>query len=101
MSFVDYVLCRKEITTLQFENDSLERQLFSYQKSIAFAHSRKTYSDDLTLEDSRPEDDEQYFEGGDYSLGDRSLSTDTEYAWGQAISRSRQSRKPIHPGRSW
>lgn len=79
-SFVNFVLCRKEITTLQFENDSLERQLFSYQKSIAFAHSRGTYSDDLTLEDSRPEDDEQYFEGGDYSLGDRSLSTDTEYA---------------------
>lgn len=71
---------RKEIATLQAENYSLERQLFSYQKSIAFAHSRGTYSDDLTLEDGRPEDDEQYFEGGDYSLGDRSLSTDTEYA---------------------
>lgn len=71
---------RKEITALQAENYSLERQLFSYQKSIAFAHSRGTYSDDLTLEDGRAEDDEQYFEGRDYSVGDRSLSTDTEYA---------------------
>ncbi|XKL64828.1 hypothetical protein PGB90_004914 [Kerria lacca] len=62
---------RKEITALQAENYSLERQLFSYQKSIAFAHSRGTYSDDLTLEDGRAEDDEQYFEGRDYSVGDR------------------------------
>ncbi|KAK7595047.1 hypothetical protein V9T40_001480 [Parthenolecanium corni] len=71
---------RKEIATLQAENYSLERQLFSYQKSIAFAHSRGTYSDDLTVVDGRTEDEESYFEGGNYSLGGRSLSTDTEYA---------------------
>ena len=70
---------RNEIATLQAENYSLERQLFSYQKSIAFAHSRRTYSDDMTL-DGRGDDDEPYFEGGDYSIGDRSMSTDTEYA---------------------
>jgi len=61
----------------------LERQLFSYQKSIAYAHSRGTYSDDLATPDGRCEDDddeEPYFEERAYSLGDRSLSTDTEYA---------------------
>ncbi|XP_066959176.1 LOW QUALITY PROTEIN: uncharacterized protein [Macrobrachium rosenbergii] len=31
---------RREITALEAENFSLERQLFSYQKSIAYAHSR-------------------------------------------------------------
>lgn len=75
---------RKEISALQAENYSLERQLFSYQKSIAFAHSRGTYSDDLaSLEGRGIEDDEDayYEERTSYSLGDRSLSTETEYAW--------------------
>ncbi|PSN54091.1 hypothetical protein C0J52_03097 [Blattella germanica] len=72
---------RREIGALQAENYSLERQLFSYQKSIAYAHSRGTYSDDLATPDGRCEDDdEQYYEDRAYSLGDRSLSTDTEYA---------------------
>ncbi|XP_014259022.2 uncharacterized protein LOC106672250 [Cimex lectularius] len=73
---------RKEIHALQAENYGLERQLFSYQKSIAFAHSRGTYSDDLVSPDGRGEDDEdeRYYEDRTYSLGDRSLSTDTEYA---------------------
>jgi hypothetical protein len=68
---------------LQAENYSLERELFSYQKSLAYAHSRGTYSDDLATPDGHPEDDdddEPYFEERAYSLGDRSLSTDTEYA---------------------
>ncbi|XP_063226998.1 uncharacterized protein LOC134533406 [Bacillus rossius redtenbacheri] len=76
---------RKEIAALQAENYSLERQLFSYQKSIAFAHSRGTYSNDLAAFDGRgegEEDDEEeeepYFEERAYSLGDRSLSTDTD-----------------------
>ncbi|KAJ9588800.1 hypothetical protein L9F63_017911 [Diploptera punctata] len=72
---------RREIGALQAENYSLERQLFSYQKSIAYAHSRGTYSDDLATPDGRcEEDDEPYYEDRAYSLGDRSLSTDTEYA---------------------
>ncbi|KAG8237330.1 hypothetical protein J437_LFUL016345 [Ladona fulva] len=37
----------REISALQAENYSLERQLFSYQKSIAYAHSRgSTYPED-------------------------------------------------------
>ncbi|XP_067002536.2 uncharacterized protein [Anabrus simplex] len=72
---------RREIGALQAENYSLERQLFSYQKSIAYAHSRGTYSDYLATPDGRGDDeDEPYFEDRAYSLGDRSLSTDTEYA---------------------
>ena len=43
---------RREISALQAENYSLERQLFSYQKSIAFASSRGTYSDELVSPDS-------------------------------------------------
>lgn len=43
---------RREISALQAENYSLERQLFSYQKSIAFANSRGTYSDELPSPDS-------------------------------------------------
>lgn len=39
---------RREITALQAENYSLERQLFSYQKSMSLVQSRgTTYSDDL------------------------------------------------------
>ena len=62
---------RKEIGALQAENYSLERQLFSYQKSIAYAHSRggTTTEESTTYECSthRP-----YL--------DRCVSTDTEYA---------------------
>ncbi|XP_049832871.1 uncharacterized protein LOC126273365 [Schistocerca gregaria] len=72
---------RREIIALQAENYSLERQLFSYQKSIAYAHSRGAYSDELATPDGREDDDEEpYYEERAYSLGDRSLSTDTEYA---------------------
>lgn len=73
---------RREIGVLQAENYGLERQLFSYQKSIAYAHSRGAYSDDPATPDGRceDEDDGPYFEEPAYSLGDRSLSTDTEYA---------------------
>lgn len=47
---------------MQAENYSLERQLFSYQKSIAYAHSRGTYSNyDPTTLDGRGDDDEDPF----------------------------------------
>ncbi|XP_039277029.1 uncharacterized protein LOC111043531 [Nilaparvata lugens] len=73
---------RREIMTLQAENYSLERQLFSYQKSIAFAHSRGGgYSDqEGTPEGGRGDDEEPpYFDERALSYS-RSLSTDTEYA---------------------
>ncbi|GLH08666.1 Uncharacterized protein GBIM_13855 [Gryllus bimaculatus] len=61
---------RREIGALQAENYSLERQLFSYQKSIAYAHSRGAYSDDLATPDGRgDDDDEPYFDERAYSLG--------------------------------
>ncbi|CAB0016668.1 unnamed protein product [Nesidiocoris tenuis] len=71
---------RKEITALQAENYGLERQLFSYQKSIAYAHSRGAYSDDMVSPEGREEEDDHFYQERHYSLGDRSLSTDTEYA---------------------
>lgn len=87
VSRVHNIQMRREIVALQAENYSLERQLFSYQKSIAYAHSRGTYSDDGATPDGRERDleDEEDGEGPycderAYSLGDRSLSTDTEYA---------------------
>ncbi|XP_034246169.1 uncharacterized protein LOC117648081 [Thrips palmi] len=87
VSRVHNIQMRREIVALQAENYSLERQLFSYQKSIAYAHSRGTYSDDGATPDGRErdlEDDEDgegpYCDERAYSLGDRSLSTDTEYA---------------------
>lgn len=54
---------RREITALQVENYSLERQLLSYQKSLAMAH-RAHNSDDL---------DDEYYNNHDHYY-DRSLS---------------------------
>lgn len=71
---------RKEIAALQAENYSLERQLFSYQKSIAYAHSRRSYSEDQGTPEGRDEDYLPYYKERNFSIGDRSLSTDTEYA---------------------
>ena len=45
---INVVAFRREINALQAENYSLERQLFSYQKSIAYAHSKGQYSADNT-----------------------------------------------------
>ncbi|XP_075976501.1 uncharacterized protein LOC142976810 isoform X2 [Anticarsia gemmatalis] len=58
---------RREITVLQAENYSLERQLFSYQKSLAYAQAQA----------GEPAAAES---GGRRSPAERSLSTDTEYA---------------------
>ncbi|XP_013183922.1 uncharacterized protein LOC106129796 [Amyelois transitella] len=57
---------RREIAALQAENYSLERQLFSYQKSLAYAQAQ---AGEPTAADS-----------GRRSPAERSLSTDTEYA---------------------
>ncbi|CAG0898728.1 unnamed protein product [Darwinula stevensoni] len=70
---------RREISALQAENYSLERQLFSYQRSIALAHSRGQYSEDTDeIGDFRYRDEAH--DRPPYSLADRSVSTDTEYA---------------------
>lgn len=90
---------RKEISALQAENYSLERQLFSYQKSIAYAHSRRTYSDDVGTPDGHDEEYLSYYKERNYSIGDRSLSTDTEYAWKR--SRTFTGSVPSPPGSTW
>lgn len=55
---------RREITALQAENYSLERQLFSYQKSMSLVQSRgTTYSDEL--------DPADVGDGGGVSVDDR------------------------------
>ncbi|XP_045539847.1 uncharacterized protein LOC106719029 [Papilio machaon] len=58
---------RREITALQAENYSLERQLFSYQKSLAYAQAQA--GEPVGAEGT-----------GRRSPAERSLSTDTEYA---------------------
>ncbi|CAH2102154.1 unnamed protein product [Euphydryas editha] len=58
---------RREIAALQAENYSLERQLFSYQKSLAYAQAQA--GEPAVAETS-----------GRRSPAERSLSTDTEYA---------------------
>lgn len=51
---------RREITALQTENYSLERQLFSYQKSMSVVQSRgTTYSDELDGTDGGVSVDDQ------------------------------------------
>ena len=69
--------CRKEIAVLQSENYSLERQLFSYQRSLAVAQARNQQpSDDTTLASAA---NGEYHDHRDYYA--RHESTDTEYAW--------------------
>ena len=83
---------------LEAENLSLERQLFSYQKSIALAHSRGTYVDDTGLEEGGTDDyaadgysnGKRDYHGSEYAprsydygytgLQERAFSTDTDYA---------------------
>ncbi|XP_076067742.1 uncharacterized protein LOC143040547 [Oratosquilla oratoria] len=84
---------RREISALEAENYSLERQLISYHNSISYAHSRGTYEDDPPDGADYPNDDygngKRTYEGREYGsreyeythgLGERSFSTDTEYA---------------------
>lgn len=61
--------CRREIAVLQAENYSLERQLFSYQKSLAYAQAQA--GEPAAVPGG---------EAGRRSPAERSLSTDTEYA---------------------
>lgn len=68
VSLANLILCfRREISVLQAENYSLERQLFSYQKSLAYAQAQAG-------------EPAAAVEAGRRSPAERSLSTDTEYA---------------------
>lgn len=60
---------RREIASLQSENDSLERQLFSYQKSLAYAQAQQPAAPN-----------QQHHPGGHPGHLERSASSDTEYA---------------------
>lgn len=63
------VVCRREIAVLQTENYSLERQLFSYQKSLAYAQAQAGEGEGGAEARVAPAQSPE-----------RSLSTDTEYA---------------------
>ena len=78
---------RKEIGALQAENYSLERQLFSYQKSIAYAHSSGNTTTVAPIPTARGAGGTEEEEPTAYDCTtnhrpflDRSVSTDTEYA---------------------
>ncbi|XP_011498764.1 PREDICTED: uncharacterized protein LOC105362918 [Ceratosolen solmsi marchali] len=65
---------RREIAALQAENYSLERQLFSYQKSLAYAQAQQQQT-------SQPPHQQQNQQPSHREIGlERSVSTDTEYA---------------------
>ncbi|XP_076638028.1 uncharacterized protein LOC143350094 [Colletes latitarsis] len=63
---------RREIATLQGENNTLERQLFSYQKSLAYAQAQQ--------QQQQQQNQNQQLHGGHQAHLERSASTDTEYA---------------------
>ncbi|XP_016845352.1 uncharacterized protein LOC100680230 isoform X3 [Nasonia vitripennis] len=69
---------RREIAALQAENYSLERQIFSYQKSLAYAQAQQqqqqTYYDQPSTPVHHPPNQHQP------GHLERSASTDTEYA---------------------
>ncbi|KAK0163986.1 hypothetical protein PV328_002661 [Microctonus aethiopoides] len=68
---------RREIAALQAENYSLERQLFSYQKSLAYAQAQ--HQQEQTGGSTAPGGGQQQHSGHAGPL-ERSASTDTEYA---------------------
>lgn len=63
---------RREISLLQAENYSLERQLFSYQKSLAYTQAQQQ-------QQQQQHQNQQHY-GGHQAHLERSASTDTEYA---------------------
>ncbi|XP_043255034.1 uncharacterized protein LOC122398857 [Colletes gigas] len=65
---------RREIATLQGENNTLERQLFSYQKSLAYAQAQQQQ------QQQQQQNENQQLHGGHQAHLERSASTDTEYA---------------------
>lgn len=62
---------RREIAALQAENYNLERQVFSYQKSISYASARGQPSEDL------PED---YYANHVRRLSETQSLSESEYA---------------------
>lgn len=64
---------RREIVSLQAENYSLERQLFSYQKSLAYAQAQQQQ------QQQHPNQQHHSVVGHQGHL-ERSASSDTEYA---------------------
>lgn len=78
------LVCRKEIAALQAENYALERQLFSYQKSLAYAQAqvggepgRREGGPGCATGDAQETEPRARRSS---SPAERSLSTDTEYA---------------------
>ena len=65
---------RKEITVLQSENYSLERQLFSYQRSLAMAQARSQQPADDAV--ATPNGEYRHDHHRDYYTRE---SSDTDY----------------------
>lgn len=79
---------RKEISVLQSENYSLERQLFSYQRSLAMAQARNGVQPQGPSDDNTPSSSAngEYPPHRDHSshrdfFPRREESSDNEYAW--------------------
>lgn len=64
---------RREIMSLQAENYSLERQLFSYQKSLAYAQAQQQ-------QQQQQHPNQQHHSVGHQGHLERTASSDTEYA---------------------
>lgn len=85
---------RREIASLQAENYSLEKQLFSYQKSLAYTqaqqqqqHQQQQHQQQHQQQQQQPQQQQQQpphqnqqHHGGHQAHLERSASTDTEYA---------------------
>ncbi|KAK2575618.1 hypothetical protein KPH14_011322 [Odynerus spinipes] len=77
---------RREIASLQAENYSLERQLFSYQKSLAFAQAQQQQHQQQQQQQQQQQTQQQPQQPGQprhtshQAHLERSASTDTEYA---------------------
>lgn len=72
---------RREITALQFENYSLERQLFSYQKSLAHARGKHSqqHSEELEDEDEYTDDHYNHDQYNDRGLPEAQSFSESEY----------------------
>ncbi|KAF7394764.1 hypothetical protein HZH66_007938 [Vespula vulgaris] len=76
---------RREIASLQAENYSLERQLFSYQKSLAFAQAQQQQHQQQQQQQQQQHQQQQQQQSQTRHTShqahlERSTSTDTEYA---------------------
>lgn len=79
-----FIHFRREITALQFENYSLERQLFSYQKSLSTSRAKQQlsqHSEDIEDDEDYPDDHYSHEHYNDRSLSEAQSFSESEYVW--------------------